>query len=280
MRLSLGFSSCPNDTFVFDAMIHGKVDTEGLSFAPVIADVEELNKRAFTALSDITKISYHAYPYIADNYVLLNSGSALGRGNGPLLISRRMYSDSEITQIRIAIPGRLTTANLLFSIFYPDATNKTEMIFSDIENAILEGRADTGVIIHESRFTYQSKGLMKIADLGEKWEKFSGQPIPLGGIVARRSLGEEVLNKIDRVLGRSVEFAFSNPESSRDYVKLHSQELDDQVINQHIELYVNRFTVALGNEGRLAVSKLYSKAMEAGILPEMPDRIFLQTNEN
>jgi 1,4-dihydroxy-6-naphthoate synthase len=275
MRLSLGFSSCPNDTFVFDAMVHGKLDTEGLTFDPVIADVEQLNRLAFNASAHITKLSYNAYPFVAGDYMLLNSGSALGRGNGPLLISKKLYAEDEIPGLSVAIPGKMTTANLLFSVFYPGVINKTEMLFSDIEEAILSGKVDAGVIIHESRFTYQGKGLIKITDLGERWEETSGQPVPLGAIIAKRDLGLEMLQKIDRILRKSVEYAISNPASSRDFVKLHAQELDDNVIDKHISLYVNRYTVSLGSGGRMAVQVLFEKAIKSGLIPELPDEIFV-----
>jgi len=185
MKLTLGFSPCPNDTFIFDAMVHGRIDTEGLEFDYFLADVEELNRKAFASEVDITKMSYHAYAYVADNYLILDSGSALGHKNGPLLISKRILQPSELAGARIAIPGKYTTANLLLSIAWPEALNKTEYLFSDIENALLNEEVDAGLIIHETRFTYYKKGLHKIADMGEYWEKLSGMPIPLGAIVIK-----------------------------------------------------------------------------------------------
>jgi 1,4-dihydroxy-6-naphthoate synthase len=191
MKLSLGFSPCPNDTFIFDAMVHGRIDTEGLEFDYFLADVEELNRKAFKGEVQITKMSYHAYAYAAHNYLILDSGSALGRKNGPLLISKREISTDELESARIAIPGKYTTANLLFSIAWPGAIKKTEYLFSDIEKALLNDEVDAGLIIHETRFTYQKRGLKKIADMGEYWEKLTGMPIPLGTIVINRSVRSE-----------------------------------------------------------------------------------------
>ena len=275
MKLSLGFSTCPNDTFIFDAMIHGKVDTEGLCFDVHMSDIEKLNQKAANSSIDITKISYHAFAYVVRNYLLLNAGSALGRGNGPLLVGEKCYGREEISTMRIAIPGKMTTANLLFSIFYPEAVNKAEYLFSAIVDAVLSREVDAGVIIHESRFTYQQSGLFKIADLGEKWEDLTGLPIPLGGIAVRRDLDEEVKHRIDRVLKRSVEFALLNPMSSRDFIKLHAVELDDIVVNQHINLYVNDYTVDLGSTGRKAVEILFENAFKSGILFDIKGKIFL-----
>src|SRR5450759_4201022 len=190
MKLTLGFSPCPNDTFIFDAMVHDRIDTEGLEFDYFLADVELLNRKALASEVDITKISYHAYAYVAENYMILDSGSALGQGKGPLLISKRRINPADISEVRIAIPGKFTTANLLFSIFWPEATNKTEYLFSDIEDALLKDKTDAGLIIHETRFTYVQKGLHKIADMGEYWERLTGLPIPLGGVVINRNIPE------------------------------------------------------------------------------------------
>ena len=275
MKLTLGFSTCPNDTFIFDAMIHHKVDTEGLQFDVLLADVEELNRNAFVGNIDITKLSYHAYAYLAESYKLLTSGSALGHKNGPLLISKHKAYEDEVEALKIAIPGKHTTANLLFSIAFPSAKNKTEYLFSDIEEAILSGEVDAGVIIHENRFTYQKKGLKKIVDLGEDWEAKTNCPIPLGGIVIRRTLPREVQQKVNRVLKRSVEFAFENSASSAPFVKEHAQEMDNDVIQKHIELYVNNYTVELGENGENAVRQLFQKAEKAGIIGALPTDIFV-----
>jgi 1,4-dihydroxy-6-naphthoate synthase len=275
MKLTLGFSTCPNDTFIFDAMVHGKIDTEGLVFDLFMADVEELNQRAFKHDIHITKLSYHAFAQVARQYILLNAGSALGRKNGPLVIGRPPLPDSLTEEHAVAIPGKHTTANLLFSIFYPHVRKKPLYLFSAIEDALLQGKADAGVIIHESRFTYAQKGLLKIADLGEMWETRTGLPIPLGGIAIDRALPESVQLAVDRVLKRSVTFALANYDSSAGFVKSYAQELDNAVICQHIDLYVNEYTVDLGEEGRMAVSRLFGEAVNIGIIPAMPDNYLL-----
>ena len=275
MKLTLGFSTCPNDTFIFDALIHRKVDTKGLEFDVHLADVEELNRSAFTGDIDITKLSYHAYAFVADNYKILTSGSALGYKNGPLLISKRKIYPDEIADLKIAIPGKYTTANLLFSIVFPVVKEKKQYLFSDIEEAILDGEVDAGVIIHENRFTYEKKGLKKIIDLGEDWEEKTNNPIPLGGIVIRRNIGVETQQKVNRVLRRSVEFALANPNSGYDFVKYHAQELNDDVIQKHINLYVNNFTVDLGEAGKKAVETLYGRALKEKIISTVPQDIFV-----
>jgi 1,4-dihydroxy-6-naphthoate synthase len=275
MRLTLGFSTCPNDTYIFDAMVHGRIDTEGIDFELMMTDVEELNRYAFAAEIDITKISYHAYAYVADSYVLLNSGSALGFKNGPLLISKYKVYPDEINNLKIAIPGKYTTANLLLGIAYPGHKNKKEYLFSDIEDVVLSGEMDAGLIIHENRFTYQQKGLKKVADLGEFWETKTSLAIPLGGIVVNRKLSTAVQQKVDRIMKRSVEFAFENPKASYPFVKHHAQAMDDTVMQSHIELYVNEFTRELGAEGRKAVETLYREATALGVIPKMREDIFV-----
>jgi 1,4-dihydroxy-6-naphthoate synthase len=275
MRLTLGFSTCPNDTFIFDAMVHGRIDTEGIEFELMMTDVEELNRFAFAAEIDITKISYHAYAYIADSYTLLNSGSALGFKNGPLLISKYKVYPDEINNLKIAIPGKYTTANLLLGIAYPDHKNKKEYLFSDIEDVVLSGEMDAGLIIHENRFTYQQKGLKKVADLGEFWETKTGLAIPLGGIIVNRKLSTAVQQKVDRVMKRSVEFAFENPKASYPFVKHHAQAMDEIVMESHIKLYVNEFTRELGTDGRKAVETLYREATALGVIPKIREDIFV-----
>jgi 1,4-dihydroxy-6-naphthoate synthase len=275
MHLTLGFSPCPNDTFIFDALVHGKVDTEGLKFDVQLEDVETLNQRAFAGEIDVTKLSYHAYAYLTDYYVLLDSGSALGRGVGPLLVAKTPMSDDAIRQARIAIPGRLTTANFLFSLAYPEAHDKCELVFSEIEEAVVNGDADTGLIIHENRFTYQQKGLVRLADLGEYWENLTGLPIPLGGIVANRALKPEVRQAVNRALRRSVEYAFAHTADVMPYVRCYAQAMDEAVMKQHIDLYVNHHTVDLGAEGRAAVDALFAIARQREIIPEFTEKIFL-----
>ena len=269
MNLTLGFSTCPNDTFIFDAMVNGRIDTEGLHFTLHLADVEELNRLAFTSEIDISKVSYHAFAYLSDAYQLLTSGSALGFGNGPLLISKHKIYPDEVKELKIAIPGKYTTANLLLSLAYPHLNQKTEYLFSDIEEVILSGEADAGVIIHENRFTYQSKGLRKIVDLGELWEQENGLPIPLGGIIVKRKLPEDIRHKINRVLRRSVEYALQNPNDSLPFVRQHAQSMDESVMQSHIRLYVNDFSVDLGLKGREAIDTLYAKGAQKLLFPPL-----------
>ncbi len=276
MKLTLGFSSCPNDTFIFDAMIHQKIDTEGLSFELVLADVEALNNQAFQAELDITKLSYHAFAYLTEDYILLNAGSALGNNCGPLLIAKEAISESQINAGNIAIPGKYTTANFLLNLAYPEAQHKQELLFSAIEGAVLNEQVDAGLIIHENRFTYQEKGLVKIVDLGEFWEKTTGHPIPLGGIVIKRALALEVQQKVDRVLARSVQYAFDHPESSKAYVSAHAQEMEEEVMYQHIDLYVNQYSLDLGEKGKGAVQELFDRAAEKAIIPAPTEPLFLE----
>lgn len=282
MKLSLGFSPCPNDTFIFDALIHHKIDTEGLTFDVSFEDVESLNQKALDTQLDITKLSYHAYAYLTDTYVLLNAGSALGFGVGPLLICDReeflnpdFDLENKIKNLRIGIPGKLTTANLLLSLAFPQAENKVLMNFSEIEKELLNGRIDLGVIIHENRFTYQDKGLIKIMDLGDYWEKLSGSAIPLGGIVVKRELPQEIKEKVNRVIERSVRFAFQNPSSGLDFIRSHAQEMSGEVIYKHIELYVNKFSLNLGEEGRKAVELFFEEGVRKGIIPEPKQKLFI-----
>lgn len=275
MKLKLGFSPCPNDTFIFDAMVHGRIDTEGLEFEYFLADVEELNRKAFRGEVDITKISYHAYAYAAENYLILDSGSALGHRNGPLLISKHLRDTSDLAGKKIAIPGKYTTANLLFSIAWPESMNKQEYLFSDIERALLDEEVDAGIIIHETRFTYQNKGLTKLADLGEYWEDLTGHPIPLGAIVINRNVPEEVMLKVNRVLRRSLDYAYHDSFASYDFVSSNAREMDSTVMNKHIKLFVNDFSLNLGRKGKSAVRELYRVAAGKKIIPSLPERIFL-----
>jgi 1,4-dihydroxy-6-naphthoate synthase len=268
MTVTLAFSPCPNDCFMFDAIVHQRIDLEGLEFTLVMDDVEALNRRAFAGAIDVTKLSYHALAHCLANYALLDAGSALGRGCGPLVISARSMAPDEVAAggVRIAIPGMYTTANLLLSLAFPEARDKTPMVFSDIESAVLEGRFDAGLIIHENRFTYQTRGLKKVIDLGEFWERTTGAPIPLGGIAVRRSLPDAVQQAMGRVMRRSVEYAFAHPEASRVFVRAHAQEMNDEVMRQHIDLYVNEYSVDLGAEGRRAVEVLFERAAAAGVV--------------
>lgn len=262
MVLTLGFSPCPNDTFIFDALVNKKIDTEGLEFNVVLEDVQTLNQWAREKKLDVTKLSYGVLPLVLNNYVLLNSGGALGKGVGPLLINNKYVEiwDWEAAQTfvntsMIAIPGENTTAHFLFSLAYPHAQNKIFLRFDEIESFVTSGKG-LGVIIHENRFTYEQKGLYKITDLGDYWEQQTGNPIPLGGIVIRRNISTSVQQKLDRLIRKSVEYSFSNYLQISDYVKQHSQAMDEAVMRQHIDLYVNDFSIGLGKEGKKAVIKM------------------------
>ncbi len=269
--LTIGFSTCPNDTFIFYALMNNKINHD-FNFTETLDDVETLNKMAFGSELDITKLSFQAFGHLVDDYVLLRSGSALGKGCGPLLISRQKCSSKELVDKKIAIPGKYTTAAMLLKLYNntmstdrQEYKNLVEMSFEKIMPAIKNGDVDAGVIIHESRFTYEKEGLAKIVDLGSWWEKTTGFLIPLGGIFAKRSLGKETILKIDSCIKKSVEYAFSHREESMGYIKKYAQELSDDVIKQHIELYVNRFSSDLGKEGIEAVKYLLKKGCEKGI---------------
>jgi 1,4-dihydroxy-6-naphthoate synthase len=262
---------------MFDAIVNRRIDLEGLEFDVRLADVEALNKAAFAGDVDVTKLSYHAYAYCAGDYVLLDAGSALGRNCGPLLISKRAIPEAEVAAgaLRIAIPGTYTTANFLLGLAFPAAINKTELLFSDIESAVLDARVDAGLIIHENRFTYAAKGLKKIVDLGEFWEAETGAPIPLGGIVVRRSLPDEIKQAVNRVVRRGVEYAFEHRTASLPFVREHAQEMSEEVMYRHIDLYVNEYSVDLGSEGRRAVELLFDKARTLGLIPSIEQSLFL-----
>ncbi|MCG2614180.1 1,4-dihydroxy-6-naphthoate synthase [Terrimonas sp. NA20] len=258
MKLTLGFSPCPNDTFIFDALVNKKIDTEGLEFETSLEDVETLNQWALQGKLDITKLSFPAFFQSLDEYILLNSGSALGKGVGPLLITNddpAVYENG-IGDASIALPGVNTTAHLLFSFAYPEATNKKFMIFSEIEQAVVNKESALGVIIHENRFTYQDKGLKKVKDLGEYWEEKMKAPIPLGGIAISQSVKRGVAQKVDELIRKSLDYAFANYPEVTDYVKAHSQAMSEDVMRQHIDLYVNNYSLALGEEGKKAIATL------------------------
>lgn len=267
---------------MFDALIHHKIDTEGLRFDLVMDDVESLNQRVLRNEPDVSKISFAAFLKATDQYVLLNAGAALGKGVGPLLVSKkeegimnRETLQSFISDLRIAIPGKNTTANFLFTFFFPKAKNKMEMVFSEIEDAVLSGKADAGIIIHENRFTYQQKGLHKLCDLGELWENETGEPIPLGGVAVKKILPDLIKEKLGRVMKRSIEYAFSHPDSSAEFVKLHAQDMDEEVRKKHIALYVNDYSVDLGEKGRHAIETMFSKALETGLIDVDKKNIFV-----
>ena len=274
--LTLGYSPCPNDTFIFYALIHSKVPTSGVQFQERLEDVETLNQLALNQALDITKISYHALGHLRDNYALLRSGGALGRGCGPLIVARSDISMAQLKGRTIAIPGQLTTANLLLQLYGEGYEQVTIMPFDKIIPAVARGDVAAGVIIHESRFTYQQHGLKKVIDLGEWWETDSGCPIPLGGILVKRDLGTDQILKIDKALHQSVKYAYAHPQETRQYIKEHAQELDDQVIQSHIGLYVNEFSLDLGHEGIKAIETLFFRAEERGIIPPCDKPLFVE----
>ncbi len=259
MKFTIGFSPCPNDTFIFDALVNHKIDTEGIEFNAVLEDVQTLNEWAIAGKLDITKLSFPAFFQSSPIYVLLDAGSALGKGVGPLLITKAKNAITEeaINNSAIALPGINTTANLLFSFAYPEANKKQFTIFSGIEDAVLSGKTQLGVIIHENRFTYQQRGLHKVVDLGEYWETKMNAPIPLGGIAIKRSIDLSIAGKINRLIRQSLDYAFAHYPFITDYVKEHSQEMSEDVMRKHIELYVNDYSLDLGENGKKAIGILY-----------------------
>jgi len=273
--LTLGFSPCPNDTFMFYPLVHGLVDTAGQRFNERLEDVETLNRLAVKGVLDVTKVSYAALGHIREEYALLKAGSALGRGCGPLLVAREPFGPADLAGKTIAIPGRYTTAHLLMRLYNPDLETFLEMPFHEIMDAVMAGRADAGVIIHESRFTYQGFGLHQLVDLGAWWEGETGLPIPLGGIVARRSLGAETIRSIEAALAAGVEYARANPAEAAHYIREHAQEMSAEVCSAHIGLYVNDFSRSLGSEGERAVIELLRRAESAGIIPASQTPLFI-----
>ena len=259
MKITIGFSPCPNDTFIFDALVNNKIDTRGFEFEVLLEDVQTLNEWAREGRLDVSKISYGALPLFLENYIMLTSGGALGKGVGPLLIASKELETGLINEATIAIPGINTTANLLFSLAYPQAKNKIFLKFNGIENFVLDnassndGKNYLGVIIHENRFTYQQKGLKKIVDLGDFWEKETGCPIPLGGIVMKRKFDPETQQTINDLIRESIEYAYAHDSELAPYVKHHSQEMEESVMRQHIDLYVNNYSLDLGPDGKNAV---------------------------
>jgi 1,4-dihydroxy-6-naphthoate synthase len=277
-KLTLGYSPCPNDTFIFYALIHGKIDTDGLKFKEILLDVETLNQKALNAELDLTKISYHAFGHLREKYVLLRSGGALGKGCGPIVVTKDGYTMEVLRDKKIAIPGKLTTASLLLQLYDPSFANSSNLIimpFNEIMDAVANGDVDAGVIIHESRFTFVSYGLKRVIDLGQWWEKETGLPIPLGGILAKRELGRELILKVENLLRQSIEYSYNNRFEPMGYIKEHSQELSDGIIKDHINLYVNDFTIDVGEEGEKAIMELISRAEDAGIMPKSEQLLFI-----
>ncbi len=279
MEFTLGFSPCPNDTFIFDALVNKKIDTGDFKFNVRLEDVETLNELAKKQTLDITKISYGVLPLVASNYFVMNSGSALGKGVGPLLISGKPVPFEEVEKHTIVIPGENTTAHLLFSLAFPNAKNKLFKRYDEIEKLVLDSPNVLGVIIHENRFTYMNKGLHKIVDLGNFWEEKTALPIPLGGIVGKRKIDENILMKVDALIKESMEYAFENYPLITNYVKQHSQEMEPEVMKKHIDLYVNKYSINLGKEGRSAVEKfidIYQKINERSNSVDFDDDIFVK----
>ncbi|WP_233559627.1 1,4-dihydroxy-6-naphthoate synthase [Taibaiella sp. KBW10] len=278
MQLSLGFSPCPNDTFIFDDMVNQPHPEQGLSFQYVMEDVETLNQWAIEGKLDITKVSYNAFLHLTDTYALLDTGSALGRGVGPLLITTKetfnSISDvsSFLKQAKIAIPGIHTTANLLLSLAFPEAQQKTEVLFSEIEQAVLQGTFDAGLIIHENRFTYADRGLAKIMDCGEWWEQETGAAIPLGGIIIKKSLPEAVKQQVQQMIGESLRKSWDQYPDLSGFVQEHAQEMSEEVMRKHINLYVNEYSASLGTEGKKAIDILFQKAFQAQIIKILPEQ--------
>jgi len=273
-KLSIGFSPCPNDTFIFDALIHGKIDTEGLSFEVHMADVEELNLMAFRGDLDITKLSYHAFLHILEEYIMMDSGSALGNNCGPLLIKISGAKDPLANDL-IAIPGKYTTANFLLNYAFPELQNKKELLFSEIESSIKNEVVSAGLIIHENRFTYADRGFEKVKDLGEHWEQNTGMPIPLGGIAIKRNLDKSLHEKVQRLIRKSIEYAFENPSESLAFVKRNAQEMDTEVMQKHINLYVNDYSISLGQKGKAAIEYMYEFSVKCDLIDSTNKDLFV-----
>ena len=277
MKLSLGFSPCPNDTFIFDALVNKKIDTGGIDFEVSLEDVETLNQWALEGRLDITKLSFPAFFLSMETYVLLNAGAALGKGVGPLLISAKnqSYDDNQVLNSSIALPGEHTTANLLFNFAYPGATRKSFMLFSGIEQAVLQGEAELGVIIHENRFTYQQKGLFKVRDLGEYWESKMNVPVPLGAIAIDQGIKRTLALEVENLIRKSISYGFEHYSVIPEYVKTHSAAMDEEIMKKHIELYVNNYSLDLGSEGKKAIRILYDTFLKTTGQPEIETTLFL-----
>jgi len=275
MKLTLGYSPCPNDTFIFYALTHGRLELPGIEVVESLEDVETLNLRAMKAELDLTKVSFHALAYLREHYCLLRSGGAMGRGCGPLVVAGNDTDMESLKGGTIAVPGRFTTAHLLLMLYGEGYDNVSVMPFDSIMDAVESGEADAGLVIHEGRFTYRAKGLYRVIDLGEWWENETGLPIPLGGILARRSLGRDTVRTVEDAIRDSLRYAYSHRDETRSYIKAYAQELDDAVIDSHIELYVNDFSFDMGDEGVRAVEALFGMAEKRGVIPESGLPLFL-----
>jgi 1,4-dihydroxy-6-naphthoate synthase len=270
----LGFSPCPNDTFIFDALVNKRLASSSI-WQYELLDVEQLNRNADSGVFDVTKLSFSAFARYSDRYQILSAGSALGKNCGPLIISKRPMELNDLKNCKVAIPGVNTTANLLMSIFVPECRNKIEMVFSEIEEAVLSGKCDAGLIIHENRFTYKQKGLLKIADMGELWENDTGLPIPLGCIAVKRSMSKSEKNAISDAIKKSIQFAYDHPEDSRLFIGSNAQDMSPEIQQQHIDLYVNEFSIDLGKTGKKAILTLFNKGLELGLLPQIIEPVFI-----
>lgn len=274
-KLTFGFSPCPNDTFIFDALYNNKIDLKGLEFDFILGDVEFLNRKAFANEIDVTKISYYSFAQLINTYQMMTSGGALGFNCGPLLVAAKPIDWTKPELLKVAIPGHNTTANLLCHLAYPDLTNKAEILFSEIEEGVLSGEFDLGLIIHESRFTYESKGLIKVSDLGEYWEKNTHSPIPLGGICISRTISPEIQSKVNSLIRQSVEYAFANPRDVMPFIKAHAQEMEESVMLSHIDLYVNKYSIDLGETGMKGVETFLSHLIDQDLIPPVSKPIFV-----
>ncbi len=273
--ISIGFSTCPNDTFVFYPLVHEKIETGGLEFRETLADVEELNQMALRGMLDVTKVSCHALGHLLGEYCMLRSGGAMGRGCGPLVVAREERDLEGLKDGKIAVPGRLTTAFLLLCLYDPAFKDRAvHMPFHRIMESVKEGETDAGLIIHEGRFTYPLYGLKEVMDLGKWWEEDTGLPIPLGAIVARRSLGRERIRTVERLIRECVLYSRARPGEAMDYIRRHAREMSDQVVRRHIETFVNEFSVDAGGEGREAVETLIARARERALLPLTTMQVF------
>lgn len=273
-KLTLAYSTCPNDTYIFYGLAHQKIDTGGLTFAITLNDVESLNQEAKKGIIDISKLSFAAIGHLMETYGLLRSGAALGRGCGPLLVARKGTDLSMLDRKKIAIPGFWTTAHMLLGLFMDKLPDAAPMTFDKIMPTVSAGQYDYGIIIHEGRFTYQNYGLECLVDLGEWWESATSLPIPLGGIVMRRDLSDEIICKTESVIRESIQFAHLNPSAPAKYIKTHARELSDEVIHQHIDLYVNEFSTDIGEEGETAIEALFTRARDKGVIPQSRKPLF------
>jgi len=275
MKIKIAISPCPNDTFAFDAMIHNKIDVGGIDFDFHFLDIQQLNERAFEEEFDVSKLSFHAFLHLQDLYFLSQSGSALGNGNGPLFVTRNQTDIHSVNQHNVATPGKDTTAFLLFRMAYPEVKNFKHYVFNQIEEAILNQEVDSGIIIHENRFTFEEKGLKKIADLGVFWEKTTLLPIPLGCIGLSRRIGIHLLRKIEEIIRKSIQYAIENPDSSRKFIKQHAQNLQDEVIEKHIQTFVNEYTINLGEIGKKTVETLFQLALKNKLIEKIQPKLFI-----